>query len=96
MKLYLDGNAFAIVEDDFINLQESDVLDWIPVNKVVGLEHIPYRQIHAAPAMLKELENCMQDFNNLAMQFPPDSDSREIAGNCASRIAELVKKARGE
>ena len=53
------------------------------------------RLIAAAPEMIKELENCMQDFNNLAMQFPPDSDSREIAGNCASRIAELVKKARG-
>ena len=50
----------------------------------------------AAPELLEELENCVQDFNNLAMQFKYGSDWREIAGNCASRIAELVKKARGE
>ena len=52
--------------------------------------------IVAAPLMLKELENCAQDFSNFAAEFPVSSDMWVIATNCAFRVKKLVAKARGE
>jgi hypothetical protein len=47
-------------------------------------------------ALVKELRTNEQDFRNFAASFPPDSDMRQIAENCAERVRGIIAKAGGE